>query len=100
MSRRIFVIDDDEVAMEVARMIKSKEKQRRRRSMYDGGGHLVNYPTYHTEEHYGGCGSVGCGSTMSSCGMRDSSLYGCGGNRRRQYTYGCGGAMSSFGTCG
>ena len=99
MSRRIFVIDDDEVAMEVARMLKSKEKQRRRRSMYDDGRNLVNYPSHQTEEHYGGCGSVGCGATMSYCGMRDTSSYGCGGGRRRQPTYGCG-AYPTFGTCG
>ena len=87
MSRRIFIIDDDEVAMEIAKMLKYKEMRRKRkRTMYDGGGNIVYNPIY-VEEHYGGCGSVGCGATMSSCGMPINS--GCGG-----------GMMSSFGTCG
>ena len=96
MSRRIFVIDDDEVAREVALMLKQKENQRRGRYsslMYDGG----NVIPYHVcEEH-----SSGCGVSHSVCGWEQPS-YGCGG--RRVSSYGCGGGgcgtYPTYGTCG
>ena len=91
MSRRVFIIDDEEVAMEVEKMLRIKEKQHFQRSF----NKVSNYPNYQTEEYYGGCGSVGCGSTpsYSMCGISPRS-YGCGGGRRRQLTYGCGAMFS------
>jgi hypothetical protein len=97
MSRRIFVIDDDEVAREVALMLKQKENQRRGRYsslMYDGGGNVIPYHV--CEEH-----SSGCGVSHSVCGWEQPS-YGCGG--RRVSSYGCGGggcgSYPTYGTCG
>lgn len=89
MSRRVFIIDDDEVAREVALMLKQKEKQRRRRSMYDGGGNVIPYHV--SEEH-----SSGCGVSHSVCGW-EQPTYSCGGggcgfsHPRRISSYGCGG---------
>ena len=95
MSRRIFVIDDDEVAREVALMLKQKENQRRGRYsslMYDGGGNVIPYHV--CEEQSSGCGSSGCGVYPN---IVHSSCY-TGGIK---YNVGCGGIMSSsFGTCG
>ena len=87
MSRRVFIIDDDEVAREVALMLKQKEFQRRGKYsslMYDGGGNTIPYHV--CEEH-----SSGCGVSHSVCGRRVSS-YGCGGG-------GCG-SYPTYGTCG
>ena len=95
MSRRIFVIDDDEVAREVALMLKQKENQRRGRYsslMYDGGGNVIPYHV--CEEH-----SSGCGVSHSVCGWEQPS-YSCGG---RMSSFGCGGGCGpypTYGTCG
>ena len=102
MSRRIFVIDDDEVAREVALMLKQKENQRRGRYsslMYDGGGNVI---PYHVCEEQ----SSGCGVSHSVCGWEQPS-YSCGGggcgfsHPRRMSSYGCGGSTyPTYGTCG
>ena len=92
MSRRVFIIDDDEVAREVALMLKQKEFQRRGKYsslMYDGGGNTIPYHV--CEEH-----NSGCGVSHSVCGWEQPS-YGCGGggcgfsHPRRMSSYGCGG---------
>ena len=100
MSRRVFIIDDDEVAREVALMLKQKEFQRRGKYsplMYDGGGNTI---PYHVCEEQ----SSGCGVSHSVCGWEQPS-YGCGfSHPRRMSSYGCGGGgcgpYTTYGTCG